>query len=88
MGEALSRSTRRRIRRPGASHHPIRPCERGGGRAVVQKDLSEVSLSKQYRVGHTFAYEIGVIGVRAERNIGIRRIALCEVSGELPELPI
>ena len=90
-GEALPRSTRRRIRRPGALLHLTRPCVRGGGRAVVQRDLSEVpgtSLSRTTEVSHVFTYEIGIVGVCAESDIGIRCIALRHVGGELPELSI
>ena len=91
LGEALSRSTRRRIRRPGASLRLTRPCVRGGGRAVVQRDLSEIfgtSLSHSTGVGHAFTYEIGIVGVCAKSDIGIRCIALRHVGGELPELSI
>lgn len=90
-GGALSGSTRRRIRRLGASRRPIHLCARGGGRVGVRRDLSgasSTSLSHGTGVDHGLTYKIGVVGVRAESDIRVGCVALRQVSGELPELSI
>ena len=82
---------RHRIRRPGAFLRLIRQCETGGGRAGVRKDPSEgtdKTVSGNTTRIHMFTHEIGVIGVRAERYVGVRCVTHGHISGELPELSV
>ena len=84
------RSMRRRIRRLGASPLPIHPCVRGGERVGVQRDLSKVSdTTFRHDTGPVvLTYEICVVGVRAQSDVGVRCITFRHVGGEFPELSI
>jgi hypothetical protein len=96
LGDGLSRSPRRRIRRLGATRLPTRPCARGDGRVEVQRDLSRASdpsFSQRHRRGRGLVlwltHEICVVGVCAESDVSVSCVVHgTACGGDLPKLPI